>query len=406
MLSFDFIEFQHYYRIMEKIESLYANFLETRKNQALQRHLVDTKPQKFAHMTVNGQDFINFSSNDYLGLSQNPALIERSRQWTQEYGAGSGASRLVTGNLDVFNRIEKKIAAFKGKEAALVMVSGFQTNASILPALFDRNTLGQTPLVFSDRLNHASMHLGCKAAGISQIRYRHNDIAHLEELLENNKNSEAPKFILSESVFSMDGDIAPLEEMTALAQKYNCFTIIDEAHATGVLGENGSGLAHKADLVIGTFSKAFGAFGAYVACSDLLKDYLVNKCSGLIYATALPPSVLGAIDAALDLIPDMAAEREKLQNKAQLFRNEMAGIGFECCESQTQIVPLMIGEAQAAMELSDYLKEQNIWATAIRPPTVPMNSARIRFAFSAAHTSDDLEKLLSVLKNSAYLKAA
>ncbi len=391
---------------MEKIESLYANFLENRKNQSLQRDLVDIKPQKSAHMSVNGQDFINFSSNDYLGLSQNSALIERSRKWTQEYGAGSGASRLVTGNLDIFSQIEKKIATFKGKEAALVMVSGFQTNASVLPALFDKNTLGQTPLVFSDRLNHASMHLGCKAAGISQVRYRHNDMAHLEELLEKNKNDEAPKFILSESVFSMDGDIAPLEEITALAQKYNCFTIIDEAHATGVLGKHGSGLAKKADLVIGTFSKAFGAFGAYVACSALLKDYLVNKCSGLIYATALPPSVLGAVDAAIDLIPSMDVERAKLQNNAQLFRNEMVDIGFECGESQTQIVPLMIGDAQTAIELSDFLKEQNIWATAIRPPTVPTHSARIRFAFSAAHTDNDLDKLVNVLKNSVYLKAA
>jgi 8-amino-7-oxononanoate synthase len=391
---------------MSKIESLYANFILERENQALKRDLVDVLPQKSAHISVNGRDYINFSSNDYLGLSQNPALIQRTQEWAEQYGAGSGASRLVTGNIEIFTILEKKIAAFKEKESALIMVSGFQTNASILPALFDKDALGKTPLVFSDKLNHASMHLGCNAAGVSQIRYRHNDMAHLEELLEKNKDSDAPKFILTESVFSMDGDVAPLKEIYKFAEKYNCFTIVDEAHATGVLGQNGRGLATQADLVIGTFSKAFGAFGAYVACSKTLKDYLVNKCSGLIYATGLPPSVLGTIDAAIDLVPTMNVERAKLQNTAQLFRNEMNACGFDCSESQTQIVPLMIGSSEEAIKLSQKLKEQGLWATAIRPPTVPANSARIRFAFSVAHTENNLDQLVSILKQSTVSKAA
>lgn len=388
---------------MSKIESTYADFLQTRENQALKRDLVDLTRPSNREISVKGTDFINFSSNDYLGLSQHPALIERAKEWASEYGAGSGASRLVTGNLDIFTKLENKVANFKEKETALIMVSGFQANASVLPALFDKKVLGQDPLVFSDKLNHASMHLGCNAAGIKQIRYRHSDIAHLEELLEKNKERKAAKFILTESVFSMDGDIAPLKKIYALAEKYDCFTIVDEAHATGVLGNNGQGLATKADLVIGTFSKAFGAFGAYIACSKTLKEYLVNKCSGLIYATALPPALLGSIDAALDLIPTMNEERKHLQSIANTFRNK---IDFDCGESQTQIVPIMVGDSGDALNLSNELKDNGIWATAIRPPTVPQNTARIRFAFSSAHTEEDLERLVSILKNIKIKKAA
>ncbi len=395
---------------MSKIESLYADFLTERSKQDLKRDLVDfTRPSTAeisTKISVKGQNFTNFSSNDYLGLSQHPLLIERSQEWAKKYGVGSGASRLVTGNLDIFTQLENKIAVFKEKEAALIMVSGFQANVSVLPALFDKDILGDTPLVFSDKLNHASMHLGCQAAGISQIRYRHNDMEHLEELLKKHSDNAAPKFILTESIFSMDGDIAPLEKISELAKKYNCFTIIDEAHATGVFGKNGQGLSTQADLVIGTFSKAFGSFGAYIACSKTLKEFLVNKCSGLIYATALPPTVLASIDAALDLIPTMDMERAKLQNMAQNFRNEMTNIGFNCAESQTQIVPLMIGEASEALQLSQNLKENGIWATAIRPPTVPHNSARLRFTFSTAHTENDLDKLISILKKLPLKKAA
>ena len=391
---------------MDKIESLYSEFLESREKQSLKRDLVDLTRPSGREIRCGGADYVNFSGNDYLGLSQHPALIERAQQWVEQYGAGSGASRLVTGNLDIFTKIEEKIAAFKDKEAALVMVSGFQTNASVLPALFDKNILGAEPLVFSDKLNHASMHLGCSAAGIQQIRYKHNDASHLKSLLEKYAESDAPKFILLESVFSMDGDIAPLDEIFELARTYNCFTIVDEAHATGVLGKNGQGLATKADLVIGTFSKAFGAFGAYVACSKTLKDYLVNKCGGLIYATALPPATLGSIDAALDIIPSLQKERDELQRTAQYFREEMTNAGFDCGQSKTQIVPIMIGDADKALQLSRTLKENNLWATAIRPPTVPPNTARIRFAFSAAHTQEDLEKLIDVLKSCKLRQAA
>ncbi len=391
---------------MVKTESLYANFLKQRETEHTRRFLTSVTHKNGCLIDRNQEKYLNFSSNDYLGLSQHPTLIQRAQEWAKEYGAGAGASRLVTGNIAPFETIENKIAAFKGKEAALIMVSGFQTNVSVLPALFDPKTLNAEPLVFSDKLNHASMHLGCAAAGISQIRFRHNDITHLSELLEKHKDSVAPKFILTESVYSMDGDIAPIDEIAALSQQHDCIFICDEAHATGVLGENGSGLAQKADIVIGTFSKAFGSFGAYVACSQNVKDYLINKCAGLIYATALSPSVLGAIDAALDLVPSLNKERAELQNRSKYFRDQMISMGFDCGSSQTQIVPVMMGASDDALQLAAELRNNGFWATAIRPPTVPKGSARVRFAFSATHSQENVQKLLNSLADFQTKKAA
>jgi 8-amino-7-oxononanoate synthase len=267
--------------------------------------------------------------------------------------------------------------------------------------LFEKTVLGAEPLVFADKLNHASMHAGCAAAGVSQIRYRHNDVAHLETLLKTYEESDRPKFILTESVFSMDGDVAPLDALAILAEKYNAFLVCDEAHATGVLGAKGRGLADKADMVIGMFGKAMGSFGAYVACSETLKNYLVNCCGGVVYATALPPTVLGSIDAALDLLPDMDAPRAHVQALAARFRDRMKAAGFDVGQSQTQIVPLMMGSEDRALALSAHLKANGLWATAIRPPTVPVGTSRIRFAFSAAHTDEDVNRLIDCLVQTA-----
>ena len=200
------------------------------------------------------------------------------------------------------------------------MASGFQTNAAVLQALLDESVLGAEPLVFADRLNHASMHFGCQAAGVRQIRYRHCDAAHLAELLTQYQGDDRPRFILTESVFSMDGDLAPLGDIAALARGHDACLIVDDAHATGILGEGGAGLSGEADIVIGTFSKALGSFGGFVAASATVRDYLVNRCGGLIYSTALPPPVLGAIDAALDLVAGMDAERARVASLAQRFR--------------------------------------------------------------------------------------
>ncbi|MGK2923005.1 MAG: aminotransferase class I/II-fold pyridoxal phosphate-dependent enzyme [Methyloceanibacter sp.] len=383
-------------------ESRYQAFLDTLGQDCLRRELTGVAAGNARHLRVGGRTYVNLASNDYLALRFHEALIGRAREWAERYGTGSGASRLVTGNLDLFAPIEAKVASLKDKPAALLMASGFQANAATLQALFDRSVLGAEPLVFADRLNHASMHFGCKAAGVRQIRYRHGDAGHLAELLTPYQSDSRPKFILTESVFSMDGDVAPVPEIAALARAHDAMLIVDDAHATGILGEGGSGLSGGADIVIGTFSKALGSFGAYVACSEGIRDYLVNRCSGLIYSTALPPPVLGTIDAALDLVPDLEGARAHVAGLAARFREEAGALGYDTGASSTQIVPVIAGTADAALQLSAKLREAGFWATAIRPPTVQQGAARVRLAFTAAHTEADMDHLCVALGHGAH----
>ncbi len=346
--------------MMAGSESRYQGFLEGLARENLRRELIDVEPIDARTIRVEGRGYVNLASNDYLALRFHQALIDRAAEWAKRFGAGSGASRLVTGNLDLFASIEAKVAKLKGKPSALLMASGFQANAAVLAALFDRTVLGAEPLVFADRLNHASMHFGCKAAGIRELRYRHGDAAHLAELLSQYQGDRSPRFILTESVFSMDGDVAPLQEIVRLARAHDACLIVDDAHATGILGEGGSGLSGGADIVIGTFSKALGSFGAYVACSTTLRDYLINRCAGLIYSTALPPPVLGAIDAGLDLIQGMDADRDHVARLAARFRAGTRALGHDTGASATQIVPLIAGTAEAALNLSDRLRKAGL----------------------------------------------
>ncbi|MDA7947576.1 MAG: 8-amino-7-oxononanoate synthase [Hyphomicrobiaceae bacterium] len=390
---------------MDASESRYKDWLDARRRAGLSRELTHVVPHAPGAVTFGGRQYVNFSGNDYLGLSRHPLLIERAREWAERYGAGAGASRLVTGNLELFEGIERRIAAFKQMPAALVMASGFQTNAAVLQALLDKQVLGAEPLVFADRLNHASMHFGCQAAGVRQHRYRHCDTDHLEKLLEKHDDDGRPKFILTESVFSMDGDVAPMDELAALAARHGATLVCDDAHATGVLGAGGKGLSEGAHVVIGTFSKAMGGYGAYVACSDTVRDYLINHCSGLIYSTALPPAVLGAIDASLELVGELDDERARVADIAAAFRARARERHYDTGASETQIVPLIVGEADSALDLSRELADAGYWATAIRPPTVPKGTARLRLAFSAAHQDMHIEGLLDVLATTTKQKS-
>jgi len=387
-------------------ESRYQAFLDALGQDRLRRELTTVAARDARILEAGGRAYINLASNDYLALRFHEALIARACEWAKADGTGSGASRLVTGNLDLFARIETKVTTLKQKPAALIMASGFQANAAVLQALLDRTVLGAEPLVFADRLNHASMHFGCKAADVRQLRYRHGDAAHLAELLTQYQADSRPKFILTESVFSMDGDRAPMPEIVALAHAHDATLIVDDAHATGILGEGGRGLSDGADIVIGTFSKALGSFGAYVACSATVRDYLVNRCSGFIYSTALPPPVLGAIDACLDLVPGMDQERAHVASLAARFREGARTRGYDTGASTTQIVPVIAGSADAALGLSAKLREEGFWATAIRPPTVPQGTARVRFAFTAAHDQADVDRLLDALAAAASLPTA
>jgi 8-amino-7-oxononanoate synthase len=383
--------------MMPRSESRYQAFLEGLARETLRRELIDVEAVDARTIRANGRDYVNLASNDYLGLRFHKALIERARDWAERYGVGSGASRLVTGNLDLFAGIESKVAKLKRKPTALVMASGFQANAAVLAALFDKTVLGAEPLVFADRLNHASMHFGCRAAGIREIRYRHGDAAHLGELLIQYQADRSPRFVLTESVFSMDGDVAPLKEIVRLARAHDACFIVDDAHATGILGQGGGGLSEGADIVIGTFSKALGSFGAYVACSATIRDFLINRCGGLIYSTALPPPVLGAIDAALDLIPRMDADRAYVARLAARFRAGAQALGHDTGASATQIVPVICGTPEAALGFSERLRKVGFWATPIRPPTVPKGTARVRLAFTRAHTESDVDRLLETI---------
>ena len=342
---------------------------------------------------------LDFSSNDYLGLSHHPALIARAGEYARRWGAGAGAARLVSGNLLPFGAIEAKIARGKGSEAALVFVSGVQANVTLLPALLDAKVLGGEPLVYADRLNHASLIQGGAAAGVRQIRFRHNDLGHLEELLERDKGLARPRVIITESVFSMDGDCADVAALSALAARFGAFLYLDEAHATGVMGQGGFGLAHglRNALVMGTFSKGLGGFGAYAACSGVLREYLVNRCGGVIYATALPPAVLGAMDAALDLIPSLGVERDRVAGHGARFRAALRAAGLDTGASTTQIVPLILGAEARALGMARALEAEGFLAVAIRPPTVPAGTSRIRFTFSAAHSEAQVEALIEAV---------
>jgi 8-amino-7-oxononanoate synthase len=372
------------------------DFIETelrmRQERRQRRFLETVDPGEGATLQIGHCGMINFSSNDYLGLARHPLLKQRAREYLERYGAGSASSRLICGNQPFFAPVEEKLAALKGTEATLVFNSGFQANVTLLPALADRNTL-----ILSDRLNHNSLIQGARLARCRVEIYNHNDTDHLRTLLEHHHQQDFSRIlIVTESVFSMDGDLCPLEELVALARAFGAILVVDEAHATGVLGPQGMGLTHGrgVDVVIGTFSKACGAFGAYVAGSQNLRDYLINCCAGIIYSTALPPAVLGAIAAALDLIPAMDAERRCLHANADLLRTSLQRMGWDCGRSATQIVPVVVGPESETMALSQWLATNGIYASAIRPPTVEQGRSRIRLTVTALHQPEDIQRVI------------
>lgn len=347
---------------------------------------------------ANGRALIDVSSNDYLGLSQHPQVKARAAEWAQRHGAGAPASRLVTGTREITLAVEEKLAAFKSCEAALLFSSGFQANATVIPAL--AKVGGGDTAIFSDALNHASIVHGCRAARATTQVFRHNDLEHLDELLRRYVGSPGRKLILTESVFSMDGDRADLAALERIAERHDALLYVDEAHATGILGPRGGGLSaglDGVDVVMGTLGKAFGAFGAYVAGSRTLIDWLVNRCGGFIFTTALPPAVLGAVDAALELIPGMDAERARVAAHAQRLRDALSALGISTLESTTQIVPAVIGAEADTLAAARHLEDAGILAVAIRPPTVAAGTSRLRFALGSQLDDAAMERLLAAV---------
>ncbi|MEZ0329801.1 MAG: 8-amino-7-oxononanoate synthase [Dissulfuribacterales bacterium] len=344
-------------------------------------------------------ELLNFSSNDYLGLARDASLIQGAIKAMDLWGVGATGSRLMSGDLTIHHELEKELAAFKGTEAALLFGAGYLANTGVISGLISRNDV-----ILADKLVHASILDGILLSRAEFYRFRHNDMGHLKELLTDHATNDKKVWIVAETLYSMDGDMAPIEELLQLKRQYNACLFLDEAHALGVFGENGEGLVTKdiaceVDVIIGTFGKAFGSFGAFAACSHALKHQLINHARSFIFSTALPPAVVGVNLAALRLMPKLKARRKQLQENMALLSDLLKReLGIEM-QSRSQIIPIILGDNERCLNVSQRLFHQGLYVKAIRPPTVPKGSARLRISLTASHTAKEIHTLVSTLKN-------
>ncbi|MDX6595297.1 MAG: 8-amino-7-oxononanoate synthase, partial [Solirubrobacterales bacterium] len=347
---------------------------------------------------LDGRPVLLLCSNNYLGLADHPKVRGAAAEAAMRWGAGAGASRLISGTMEPHRRLEAELAEFKGYEAALLFGSGYLANTGVIPAL-----AGRGEVVFSDELNHASIVDGCRLSRAETFVYRHGDLDHLAWGLR--EAGERASLIVSDGVFSMDGDVAPLPELLELARRHRCRLTIDEAHATGAVGPGGrgsvaaAGLSGEVDVVVGTLGKALGSYGAYACASAETIDYLVNTARPFIFSTAPPPPSVAAATAALDLVSPQRVER--LRDNASRFRAALAAEGLDAGSSQTQIVPIEVGDAGRTMELCERALERGVFAQGIRPPTVPEGSSRLRFTVMATHRVGELERAAKLVGGAA-----
>ena len=340
---------------------------------------------------LDGRDVILLGSNNYLGLSVHPIVTEAATTAVRKYGTGASASRLMSGNCDLYAELEAKIAKVKETEAALVFGSGYLANIGTIPVL-----AGDRDLILSDALNHASLIDGCRLSHATKQIYRHCDIEHLESLLTQSTKFRR-RLIVTDGIFSMDGDIAPLPEICELADRYDAMVMVDDAHSFGVLGEKGGGtvehfgLENRGVIQMGTLSKAVGGLGGYVAGSADLINFLVNRARSFIFTTGLPPATLAGASAALDVIRSTPELRRRLSSNVLLLKNALLEKGFQLLPSETQILPLILGAADVASRFAEVLLSRGVYAPAIRPPTVPEGTSRLRLSVIASHTPEDLE---------------
>jgi len=378
-------------------------FLKKRQEDNLLRVLKPATSRGQGLRLSKGREFIDLSSNDYLGFTTHPKLKGASKEVVDRLGVGSSGSRLLSGDLDIFHELEEEIAQFKGKEKALIFNSGYQANVGIISAFCSRGDA-----IFSDKLNHASIIDGIVLSRAKFFRFAHFDLNHLEHLLKEQRHKFKEALIITESVFSMDGDKPALGELASLKEKYNCKLMVDEAHATGIFGKSGAGVAEeegvvgKIDIIMGTFSKALGSFGGYVACSKSLVDYLINTARSFIYSTALPPSVIATNLASLELVKEEPERRKDLINNASYFHKCLKNLGFKI-KGSSQIVPLIVSDNQKVIKISEELKRKGYWVLPIRPPTVPRGESRLRFSLTINHSKEILEKLIKDLCQSRFL---
>jgi 8-amino-7-oxononanoate synthase len=368
-------------------------FLNARRSEGLLRELRPISARREGRVRVGAREYLDLSSNDYLGLAGHPRMAQAAKQALDEFGAGACASRLMGGDLEIFRRLEERVAKFKSTESALVFNSGYQANVGIFSAL-----LGRGDAAFCDRAAHASILDGIRLSGARLFRFRHNDPAHLESLLKKERAKFRNALIATETIFSMDGDRAPLRELADLKERHGSRMLVDEAHATGIFGATGSGvveadgLAARIDLILGTFSKALGSFGAYLATSRPIVDYLVNTCRSFIYSTALPPAVIACNRVSLDLVAEEPWRRETVLDRSARLRDLLRERGFQVLGA-SQIVPVILGENRRTLSFAKALEEKGYWVVPVRPPTVPPGQARLRLSLTALHSWDALRKL-------------
>ncbi len=374
---------------MPSIDNFVTNKMDELKKSSLLRTLQTTFRTDNVYIERNGTRLISFSCNDYLGLSQNSEVKKSSIEAIEKYGSGSGASRLITGNNPLYDEVEKKLATLKSTEDAIVFGSGYLTNIGVIPAL-----AGKDDLIIADKLIHACLIDGIKLSGAKFFRFNHNSIEKCEELLKKHRNNHKNCLIITDGIFSMDGDAAPIDDLYNLAEKYDAWLMTDDAHGLGVLNNGiGSSPNKKPHIQMGTLSKAVGVYGGYVCTSQKVADYLRNSARSFIYSTALPPAVLAAAAKALDIIANDSELIEKPLNNARLF-TKLLGLPT----AQSSIVPIIIGDEDKAIEASRQLEQDGFLVSAIRPPTVPKGTARLRFTFSALHKAKDIEKLAEAIK--------
>lgn len=373
------------------LKDVLAGRLADLEHSGLYRQLRLIEGAQEGSVTLNGRNVLMLSSNNYLGLANHPALKQAAQAAIEQFGCGAGASRLISGTMVLHQELEHRLAQLKHTQAALAFPTGYQTNVGTLSALM---THGDT--ILSDALNHASIIDGCRLSNATTLVFRHNDLDHLSELLAS-CSSHGHRLIVVDSVFSMDGDIAPLGEIRALARRHDAWLMVDEAHATGVFGPRGGGvveelgLSSDVDIQMGTLGKALGGFGAYVAGRRELVEWLINRARSFIYTTALPPSVAATAIAALDIVNQEPERRQQLWDNTAFLTQELTALGYTLGDSRSQILPVMVGDAGQTMALAAALLTHGIFAQGIRPPTVPAGTSRIRLTPMATHTKRDMQ---------------